>query len=158
VFNLKSYLIGNEKMTKSVKTPAWAVAQITALTAAAETALNGKLSNEDLKILVATPEFSNKNLQEVRGKAVFMKVYQAAAEKRKVGGEPTQRKMQFVNAISTLTSCTSSLDSLEKASKPDLEALNSALVLMSATVDADTQELHETIADLRDQLEQFIED
>jgi len=114
--------------------------QIAAIEAAFEACAKGeKLNNDDAKRLTDSEVFSNKNLDEVRGKIVSLGYYKAA---KKVavgsGGVVTKRKMEYVQAIETLTNNEKgSLASFEKGSKPQLEMLSNSLVKQSDRFNAE---------------------
>jgi hypothetical protein len=121
--------------------PAWSTVQLSAITAAAERTESGLLTNEDVTALAKTEPFVNagKTLNMVRSKAVNMDVYQKATTKSVGVSGTVTRKIEFVNAIEILASLNKgSLASLEKASKPQLEALANALTSKSDKQAADS--------------------
>ena len=111
----------------------WTKAQVEAIENAVE--IKGEnLNNDDVKNLVTgNALFTNiKSVPMLRSKVVNLGYYQKAAPKS-VGstGTPTVRKMDYVEALQTLSGV-DDLKTLEKASKPQLEALANALTLLSA--------------------------
>lgn len=78
-----------------------------------------------------------KTAAAVRGKLVSLGIYQKG-EPKAVGGASSTRKSQIVTGIEVLASMPKgSLESLEKASKPQLEALAAALSQRVNTAHAD---------------------
>ena len=99
----------------------------------------GKIPNEDLADLVETEMFKGKTVNQLRAKIVNMGHYQKATPKTadKATGKVT-RKSDYVKAIEIFTGI-ADLGTLEKASKPQLEALSNALVSINDKQDADKQ-------------------
>jgi hypothetical protein len=120
---------------------AWSPVQLSAITAAAERTESGLLTNEDVTALAKTEPFvsAGKTLNMVRSKAVNMDMYQKATAKSVGVSGTVTRKIEFVNAIEILASLNKgALASLEKASKPQLEALANALTSKSDKQAADS--------------------
>jgi hypothetical protein len=101
------------------------------------TVLNGKIANEQLADMAEMPEFKGKTVNQIRAKTVNMGYYQKAVPKTANAetGKVT-RKMDLVKAIEILSGC-SDLGTLEKASKPQLEALSNALTSISDQYNAE---------------------
>ena len=93
--------------------------------------INGKIENGSLPEMVKLDEFKGKTVNQLRAKIVNMGYYKKA-EPKTANPETGQvtRKIDFVKAIQTLTGV-NDLGTLEKASKPQLEALSNALVALS---------------------------
>lgn len=109
----------------------WTDAQVAQL----EKAYIGAECNGNLDTLIA-----GKTAAAVRSKLVSLGLYEKAdpAAAKAAAGTAAQRKIQIVNAIEILTGCgKGTLDTLEKASKPQLEALAKALTLLSDRSNAD---------------------
>ena len=108
---------------KTVKVPAWTDSQVKALTEG----YKGDNSTAGLIALVA-----GKTAAEVRGKLVSLGIYVKSDAPKTVGGKPAAKKIEIVNAIEILLSMPkNSLESLEKAAKPQLDALAAKLIKMS---------------------------
>lgn len=112
-------------MTKA-QTAATAKAWTPELEAKLEASYTGKEMNDQLGNLI-----TGKTAAAVRSKLVSMGLYEKN-DPRSVGGASSTRKIEIVNAIEILLSKEKgSFASLEKASKPELEALSAALVALS---------------------------
>ena len=106
----------------NAKVVSWTPAMVETLTSA-YTGDNAQLSTiaKDL----------GKTVSMVRGKLVNLGEYVPNAA-RPTGGKVATRKISLVRAAEILLSMNEgSLDSLEKASKPDLDRLNEALIALS---------------------------
>lgn len=115
--------------TTTAKVPAWSDAQVKALTEG----YKGDNSTAGLIALV-----SGKTPAEVRGKLVSLGIYVKSDAPKTVGGKPAAKKIEIVNGIEILLSMPKgSLESLEKAAKPQLDALAATLVKMSDRQQAD---------------------
>lgn len=101
------------------------------------TNIKGLIPNEDLAKLIETADFKGKTVNQLRAKIVNMGYYQKATPKTadKETGK-VSRKLDYVKAIEIMTGCTD-LSTLEKASKPQLEALSKALTSLSDTQEAE---------------------
>lgn len=120
-------------MTKeaSKKASNWTDAQVEQL----EKVYTGAECNGNLENLIA-----GKTAAAVRSKLVSLGLYEKAdpAAAKAAAGTAAQRKVQIVTAIEILAGCKKGeLDTLEKASKPQLEALAKALTLLSDRSNAD---------------------
>lgn len=118
-------------MTNKKAVTNWTDAQVTML----ETAYTGSECNASLDTMIA-----GKTVAAVRSKLVSLGLYEKAdpAAVKAAGGTAAQRKIQIVSAIEILTGMPKdSLETLEKASKPQLEALAKALTLLSDRSNAD---------------------
>lgn len=116
---------------KTTPSAGWTDTQIAALKAA----YNGDNSTEALAALVA-----GKSAAMARSKLVNLGLYIKAdpAAKTAEGKPAKSSKIQLVNAIEILLSQpVDSLNTLEKASKPQLEALAATLAKLSNKSDAD---------------------
>jgi hypothetical protein len=114
-------------MTEAKKAPAksstWSDAQVAQL----EKAYMGSESNGSLDTMIA-----GKTAAAVRSKLVSLGLYEKAAPTSKTGAPVGERKGDLVKAIEILTGVkTGMLDTLEKASKPQLAALAEALTKLS---------------------------
>lgn len=121
-------------MTKvaSAKVPAWSDAQVKALT-------DGYKGDNSTAGLISL--CSGKTAAEVRGKLVSLGIYKKSDTPKTVGGKPAAKKIEIVNAIEILLSMPkNSLESLEKAAKPQLDALAAKLVAMSDKQAAENQQ------------------
>lgn len=113
----------------TAKVPAWSDAQVKAITEG----YNGDNSTAGLIALC-----SGKTAAEVRGKLVSLGIYVKSDAPKTVGGKPAAKKIEIVHAIETMLSMPrNSLESLEKAAKPQLDALAATLVKMSDRQAAD---------------------
>ena len=125
-------------------TPLWSKVQrakIEAIATLNGTVIAGKISNDQLADMAEMPEFKGKTVNQIRAKTVNLGFYQKAAPKTATaatGDKPT-RKLDLVKAIEVLTGC-NDLGTLEKASKPQLEALSAALVSISDQYNAENEE------------------
>lgn len=118
--------------TASAKVPSWSDAQVKALT-------DGYKGDNSTAGLIAL--CSGKTAAEVRGKLVSLGIYKKSDTPKTVGGKPAAKKIEIVNAIEILLSMPkNSLESLEKAAKPQLDALAAKLVAMSDKQAAETGE------------------
>ena len=108
----------------------WTDAQVAQL----ETAYTGSECNANLDTMIA-----GKTAAAVRSKLVSLGLYEKAdPAAAKAGTAAGQRKVQIVTAIEILTGMPKdSLETLEKASKPQLEALAEALTKLSDRSNAD---------------------
>ena len=94
-----------------------------AITAKLIASYNG--DNSELKTIAAE---LGKTIPAVRAKLVNLKVYQKPEAVAKVGGASSVRKAHLVRDIAKLVAMESDdLESLEKATKPTLEALAAAI-------------------------------
>lgn len=118
--------------TTTTKAPLWNKKQEDAI----ETIFSdsGRIKNADLQGILTedqetkTPIFNGKNVAELRGKVVKMGYYQIVTKTTTSGKEAPQRKMSYVKAAETMLNISAgSLDTFEKASKPQLEVLVNAL-------------------------------
>lgn len=109
----------------------WTDAQVSQL----EKAYTGSECNASLDTMIA-----GKTAAAVRSKLVSLGLYEKAdpAAAKAASGTAAQRKVQIVSAIEILTGMPkNSLETLEKASKPQLEALAKALTQLSDRSNAD---------------------
>lgn len=124
-------------MTKAKTSPVafkWDAKTEAALKAAYEKA--GKPNDTDA-LAELGKQFDNKTAVAIRGKLVSLGIYEKG-EPKAVGGASSTRKSQIVTGIEILASMKKgSLESLEKASKPQLEALADALKNLSERHNAD---------------------
>lgn len=130
-------------MTKSVKTPNWTPAQIEIIETFASQQASKLIDAESIKTLAENDAFKAKTVPMLRSKVVNLGYYKKAEKARVVGAPVAKRKLEYVSAIEIFTSLPAgSLASLEKASKPELEKLNAALVALNDTQAAEepTQE------------------
>jgi len=84
----------------------------------------------DQKALITIADEVEVTHHAARQKLVSLKQYVKADAARKVGGASATRKIDIVRSIATTTGLT--LDSLEKSSKPELEALDKFIKTMLA--------------------------
>jgi hypothetical protein len=119
-------------------------AKIEAIATVNGTIVAGKIANDQLEGMVEMPEFAGKNVNQLRAKIVNLGYYQKAVAKTadKTTGKVT-RKLDLVKAIEIFTGC-SDLGSLEKASKPQLEALSNALINISDQYNAENPKTEES--------------
>lgn len=110
----------------------WSKVQEQKIEEIASTMPKGLISNEDLADISKLPEFAGKTPNQIRSKTVTLGYYQKAQPKTaSADGKPaTVRKADYVKAIEILTGV-KDLGTLEKASKPQLEALSKALTKLS---------------------------
>lgn len=123
---------------KTVKIPAWSDAQVKQIS---DGYVKGKNSTADLLALCA-----GKTAAEIRGKLVSLGLYEKSDAPKTVGGKPAAKKIEIVNGIEILLSMPKgSLESLEKAAKPQLDALAATLVKMSDRQQADAEPIAEAV-------------
>jgi hypothetical protein len=114
-------------------TSTFTTAQIAVLEAFAASAEFGKITNDDVKVLVRTEDFEGKTVSMVRGKVVAMKLYKTADASTSAVVSTTLRKSDYVTSIEEYLSINEgSLASLEKASKKDLQLVIEALVALNS--------------------------
>jgi hypothetical protein len=88
-------------------------------------------SADNARLAEIGAHFGGKSAAAVRGKLVSMGLYEKG-EHRAVGGVNSTKKIEIVNAIEIFAGMNKgALDSLEKASKPQLEALSAVLANLS---------------------------
>lgn len=98
--------------------------------AALKAAYTGKADNGRLAEI--GKQFDNKTDSMIRSKLVSMGVYEKDEAKKAGTGKVTARKAETRQAIETLLSLPkNSLETLDKASKADLEAVSKALIALS---------------------------
>jgi hypothetical protein len=123
------------------KLPLWSAVLLSAIEAKFEA--DGRINNDTVKEMLAADESiflaAGKTVNMLRSKIVDLGYYEKAAAKPKIAGKVATRKIEYVEAIQTLTGCTD-LSSLEKASKPQLEMLAGALTTLSDNFNADNEE------------------
>lgn len=104
----------------------------------AATQPNNIIVNEMLSELRKVEGLTGKTIPSLRAKTNQLGYYQKIEKKATVGGTPTKRKMEFVNGIEILANMPKgSLDSLEKGSKVQLEALAKAFQSLSDSYNAE---------------------
>jgi hypothetical protein len=117
----------NTAPKKSAST--WSDAQVKQL----ETAYTGSECNASLDNMIA-----GKTAAAVRSKLVSLGLYEKADPTAKAAASVASRKPSIVKAIEILVGVkTGELETLEKASKPQLEALAAALTKLSDRSNAD---------------------
>lgn len=118
----------------------WNEKQVARILAVAAEQKTGTIDNEIAKTLSKEKVFEGRTVNSIRAKAVSEGVYQKADAPRKVGGETAKRKIEFVRGAEILLNLKQgSLDTLEKASKADLEALTGALTTLSDNYNAELE-------------------
>lgn len=121
-------------MSDSKKVPNWSADQISAIED--QFSAHGRINNETVKVMQKTELFAAKSVNMLRSKIVNAGYYQVAEKSSAPAKDAPTRKIAFVKAIEVLTGC-KDLGTLEKASKPQLQALSEALTTLSAQYNAD---------------------
>lgn len=116
----------------------WTKEQVTAIENFALKQEDGRITNDALSELRKVKGLESKTIPSLRSKVVNLGYYQKAAAKPAAGGKVSQRKIEYVRAAETLVGMRKgSLDTLEKASKLELEALCKALTELSDKANAE---------------------